>query len=134
MSATATAFEPLEGTDPARPGDPFSRLRYQYGQLLGAEDFSAEQRYFVLRERLLNAALHGVGTAWGLRVTAREDVIRLHHADGGIECAPGELDADGEGGEDPRRAVGDSGGGREEHDGEEACEQDDSGREGDAAC
>jgi len=73
MSDTATLFAPLEDADPARPGDPFSRLRYHYGQLLGAEDFAAEQRYHLLRERLTLAALHGHGTVWGLRVTARED-------------------------------------------------------------
>lgn len=86
MSDTALLFEPLEGTDPARPGDPFARLRYQYGQLLGAEDFSAEQRYFVLRERLLNATLHGSGTVWGLRVTAREDATTNAVQ---LVCAPG---------------------------------------------
>jgi len=72
MSDTDTLFAPLEGVDPARPGDPFSRLRYQYGQLLGAEDFAAEQRYHLLRERLLTATLHGHGTVWGLRIKARE--------------------------------------------------------------
>jgi len=86
MSDTALLFEPLEGADPARPGDPFARLRYQYGQLLGAEDFSAEQRYFVLRERLLNAVLHGTGTVWGLRVTAREDATTNAVQ---LVCAPG---------------------------------------------
>lgn len=79
-------FEPLEDADPARPGDPFARLRYQYGQLLGAEDFAAEQRYFVLRERLLNATLHGFGTVWGLSVTqqsqAETNAVQLI-------CAPG---------------------------------------------
>lgn len=73
MSDTATLFAPLEEEDPARPGDPFSRLRYSYGQLLGAEDFAAEQRYHLLRLRLLTATLHGHGTAWGLRIAARED-------------------------------------------------------------
>jgi hypothetical protein len=86
MSDTATLFAPLEDEDPATPGDPFSRLRYSYGQLLGAEDFAAEQRYFVLRERILNATLHGHGTVWGLRVTAREDA-----ANNAVQlvCAPG---------------------------------------------
>ncbi|WP_270938271.1 hypothetical protein [Falsiroseomonas oryzae] len=86
MSDTATLFAPLEDDDPARPGDPFSRLRYHYGQLLGAEDFAAEQRYHVLRERLLTATLHGHGTVWGLRVTAREDA-----ASNAVQlvCAPG---------------------------------------------
>jgi hypothetical protein len=54
--------------DPAVPGDPFQRLRYHYGMLLGAEDFSVEQRERVLRRRLHNALLHGAGTVWGLAV------------------------------------------------------------------
>jgi hypothetical protein len=69
---TAETFTPLTDSDPATPGDPFTRLRYHYGQLLGAEDFETEQRYFLLRGRLRNALLHGVGTAWGLRVRAEE--------------------------------------------------------------
>lgn len=86
MSDTATLFAALEDEDPARPGDPFSRLRYSYGQLLGAEDFAAEQRYHVLRERLLTATLHGHGTVWGLRVTAREDAVNNSVQ---LVCAPG---------------------------------------------
>ncbi|WP_137177201.1 hypothetical protein [Roseomonas sp. AR75] len=86
MSDTATLFAPLEDADPATPGDPFSRLRYSYGQLLGAEDFAAEQRYHLLRERLLTATLHGHGTVWGLRVTAREDATNNTVQ---LVCAPG---------------------------------------------
>ena len=69
---TAETFTPLDDLDPATPGDPFTRLRYHYGQLLGAEDFETEQRYFLLRSRLHNALLHGMGTVWGLRVRAEE--------------------------------------------------------------
>lgn len=61
-------FEEAVSGDPAVPGDPFARLRYHYGMLLGAEDFSVEQREKVLRRRLHQALLHGVGTVWGLRV------------------------------------------------------------------
>lgn len=63
-------FGRCDDADPALPGDPWSHLRYHYGQLLGAEDFSAEQRAFILRHRLHLALLHGVGTVWGLRVEA----------------------------------------------------------------
>ena len=63
---SAATFAPLDDLDPATPGDPFTRLRYHYGQLLVAEDFTTEQRYFLLRSRLHNALLHGVGTAWGI--------------------------------------------------------------------
>lgn len=60
------------GGDHAVPGDPWSRLRYHYGQLLGAEDFAAEQRANVLRHRLHLGLLHGCGCAWGLEVTHSE--------------------------------------------------------------
>lgn len=61
-------FKATVQEDPAVPGDPFARLRYHYGMLLGAEDFSVEQREKVLRRRLHDALLHGAGTVWGLRV------------------------------------------------------------------
>ncbi|PUB73448.1 MAG: hypothetical protein DBP03_12840 [gamma proteobacterium symbiont of Ctena orbiculata] len=63
-------FLHCDGSDPALPGDPWSRLRYHYGQLLGADDFQAEQNALVLRRRLHNALLHGLGTVCGLRVSA----------------------------------------------------------------
>jgi len=66
--SSADTFAPLDDIDPATPGDPFTRLHYHYGQLLGAEDFNTEQRYFLLRSRLHNAVLHGFGTVWGLKV------------------------------------------------------------------
>jgi hypothetical protein len=74
---SAETFTPLDDPDPATPGDPFTRLRYSYGQLLGAEDFSTEQRYFLLRSRLHNAALHGFGTVWGLKVGSQESETSL---------------------------------------------------------
>lgn len=80
----AELFLPIDDADPATPGDPFTRLHYRYGQLLGAEDFTAEQRYFLLRSRLHNAALHGYGTVWGLGVGHQEADTRLT-----LTCAPG---------------------------------------------
>ncbi len=73
------SFAPLDDLDPATPGDPFTRLHYHYGQLLGAEDFNTEQRYFLLRSRLHNAVLHGFGTVWGLKVgfIETETALRL---------------------------------------------------------
>ena len=65
-------FQPVTDRDPATPGDPLSRLRFHYGQCLSAEDFEAEQRYFVLRQRLHNALLHGVGTVWGLAIRRKD--------------------------------------------------------------
>lgn len=61
-------FSPAETEDPAVPGDPWTRLRFLYGQLLSARDFTAEQRALLLRRRLHLALLHGAGTVWGLRV------------------------------------------------------------------
>ena len=69
-SIDAATFAPLEGADPALPGDPFARPRYMYGQLLGAEDFTAEQRYHLLRARMRNALLHGSGVVCGLDITS----------------------------------------------------------------
>jgi len=83
---TAETFAPLDDLDPATPGDPFTRLRYHYGKLLGAEDFETEQRYFLLRSRLHNALLHGAGTAWGLRV---HEQVTTEPAGLRLFCEPG---------------------------------------------
>ncbi len=64
---SARSFAPR---DPALEGDPFTRVRYQYGMLLGAQDFHVEQREKSLRRRLHQALLHGAGTVLGLRVGA----------------------------------------------------------------
>jgi hypothetical protein len=79
-------FQPVTDRDPATPGDPLSRLRFHYGQCLSAEDFEAEQRYFVLRQRLHNALLHGVGTVWGLAIRRQQP-----RPEGGDQliCEPG---------------------------------------------
>ena len=45
------------------------RVRYFAGQLLGADDFEAEQRYVIERFRRLNRWLHGWGIVGGLRVS-----------------------------------------------------------------
>lgn len=49
--------------------DDFRRLKYFYGQLLGAADFQREQAYFVEKLRLRNRCLHGYGVACGLLVS-----------------------------------------------------------------
>jgi hypothetical protein len=46
----------------------FDRLNYYYGQLLGADDFVAEQRYFREKLKLHNRCLHGYGVVCGLEV------------------------------------------------------------------
>lgn len=54
--------------DPPSPVNPFVRLRYHYGMLLDAQDFRVEQNANVFRARLHQAALHGWGTVFGLKV------------------------------------------------------------------
>lgn len=49
----------------------FDRLNYYYGQLLGAADFLAEQRYFREKLKLHNRCLHGHGVVCGLEVAPR---------------------------------------------------------------
>jgi hypothetical protein len=46
----------------------FVRMRYYYGQLLGATDLSDEQAYLVGKRRFHNVRLHGWGVLCGLRV------------------------------------------------------------------
>ncbi len=58
----------LGEVDGAVPGDPWSHLRFHYGQLLGEQDFTSEQRTRVLRHRLHLALFHGSGTAFGLEI------------------------------------------------------------------
>lgn len=86
-------FQPVTDRDPATPGDPLRRVRYHYGQCLSAEDFETEQRYFVLRQRLHNALLHGVGTVWGLAIHRPDPPERKEppEGDGGVRlfCDPG---------------------------------------------
>jgi len=52
------------------PINPFSALRYQFGMLLGVEDFEAAQAYLRGKMRLHNAWLHREGVVWGFGVTA----------------------------------------------------------------
>jgi hypothetical protein len=79
-------FTPLEGNDPALPGDPFARPRYMYGQLLGANDFTTEQNYHLLRARLRNALLHGSGVVGGLDVV---NATTTTPPAAGLRCSPG---------------------------------------------
>jgi hypothetical protein len=85
-TVTAATFMPLEGSDPALPGDPFARPRYMYGQLLGADDFTTEQRYHLLRARLRNALLHGSGVVCGLDIT---NATTTEPPAAELRCTPG---------------------------------------------
>lgn len=85
MSAQRRSLEFRDGTglDPAATGDPFVRVRFRYGMLIGADDLTLEQRAHLLRHRLHQALLHGAGTVWGLGVGVAE-------VDGRIELTVGE--------------------------------------------
>jgi hypothetical protein len=59
------------------PVNPFYALRYQFGMLLGVDDFETEQAYHRGKTRLHNAWLHREGVVWGLDVqidTARNEI------------------------------------------------------------
>src|ERR1700730_3531227 len=46
----------------------FRRLKYFFGQMLGAQDLQSEQDYFREKSKLHNRCLHGYGTVCGLLV------------------------------------------------------------------
>jgi hypothetical protein len=52
------------------PVNPFLAVRYQFGMLLGVEDFDAAEGYPRGKTRLHNAWLHGAGVVWGFDVQA----------------------------------------------------------------
>lgn len=49
--------------------DPYKRVRYATGLVLGVDEFEQEQAYFIERDRLLTRALHGYGVVHGLPIT-----------------------------------------------------------------
>lgn len=65
--------------------DPWKRVLYSYGLVLGVDEFLQEQTYHVKRHRLHNRALHGYGTVWGLAIEGPEQGA----ADPEIRVAPG---------------------------------------------
>lgn len=46
------------------------RVNYEFGLVLGVDDFRQEQLYFLEKDYLHSRALHGYGTVFGLEVTA----------------------------------------------------------------
>lgn len=50
--------------------DPLERVNYEFGLVLGVDEFVAEQYYFLEKEYMTNRALHGYGTVSGLNVSA----------------------------------------------------------------
>lgn len=70
------------------------RVRYFAGQLLGADDFEAEQRYVVERLRRRNRWLHGWGVVGGLQVSLRQSEIVVA-AGLALDCAGNEIEVAG---------------------------------------
>ena len=53
--------------------DPYQRVNYPFGLVLGVDEFVDEQCYFLEKEYMHNRALHGCGTVSGLHVTVDEE-------------------------------------------------------------
>jgi hypothetical protein len=52
--------------------DPYKRVRYSMGLVLGVPEFEQEQLYFLEKHQLHNRGLHGYGTVCGLHVSVRD--------------------------------------------------------------
>lgn len=52
------------------PLDPTRRVNYEFGMVLGVNDFRQEQAHFEWKDQLSNRLLHGYGTVSGLGVSA----------------------------------------------------------------
>lgn len=55
------------------PLDPYKRVKYSMGLVLGVDEFDQEQVYLMERDRLHNRALHGYGTIRGLDVSVQDN-------------------------------------------------------------
>ena len=55
------------------------RVRYSTGLVLGVDEFTQDQAYFMERDRLLTRALHGYGVVQGLRahLDSSEDLLQV---------------------------------------------------------
>lgn len=62
--------------------DPGMRVRYVDGLVLGADEFTQEQLYFIERDRTHQRWLHGFGTMSGLRVWLGADLEKVHVSSG----------------------------------------------------
>ncbi len=56
-------------TTTSPPLDPFKRVKYSTGLILGVDEFEQEQRYLMHRDELHTRLLHGYGTTCGLHVS-----------------------------------------------------------------
>ncbi|HEY7066784.1 MAG TPA: hypothetical protein VIC57_09375 [Candidatus Dormibacteraeota bacterium] len=57
---------------------PDLRVNYEFGLVLGVDDFRQEQLYFLEKEYLYNRALHGYGTVYGLKVRTSRPPDNAH--------------------------------------------------------
>lgn len=64
-----SAFRTISST--RRPRDPYRRVLYSHGLVLGEDDFLQEQTYFLERDRQHQRLLHGHGTLVGLALQTR---------------------------------------------------------------
>lgn len=60
----------------SRP-DPFKRVKYSLGMVLGVDELEQEQAYFLEANRRHTRSLHGYGTVCGLRVTHDGSEVRV---------------------------------------------------------
>lgn len=51
--------------------DPFIRLSYQFGMMLGVDEFQQEQGYHVTKHRLSQRLFVGMGLVWGAKVEVK---------------------------------------------------------------
>ena len=67
------------------------RVSYFFGQVLGEDDFKAEQNYFIEKHRLHNRHLHGWGVVNGLDVSVDKGNV-VHVSPGlALDCAGNEI-------------------------------------------
>jgi hypothetical protein len=86
----ASCISPKNGSGAGlSPVNPFSALRYQFGMLLGVDDFDTEQAYHRGQMRLHNAWLHGEGVIWGLNVQLDEEHNEVRVTPGLAVDSPG---------------------------------------------
>ncbi len=76
--------------------DPYKRVKYSHGLVLGVDEFNQEETYLLEKQRLHNRALHGYGTLCGLKITVEEEEAAPGHWK--LTVAPGHaLDPQGRG-------------------------------------
>ena len=73
------------------PETALERVSYFQGQVLGADDFTAEQEYFLAKHRRHNRYLHGWGVVSGLQVAATDASELVVEPGVAIDCAGNEI-------------------------------------------